>query len=75
MSDKQLNSQYLSNDQILRGPAVQAMTGLSRSTIYRLETKKNQFPKRVKLGERACGWRLSDVQAWIETRKQANSEA
>ena len=66
-AQKHLETQYLSNDQILRGPAVQAMTGLSRSTIYRLELN-GQFPKRLKLGERACGWKMSDIQRWIESR-------
>ena len=64
----------ITEDRILRCPAVQEMTGLSRSTIYCLELK-NAFPARVKLGERACGWRKSSIQIWIESREQAKSGA
>ncbi len=47
----------------LREPAVVRRTGLSRSTIYR-KAKEGTFPAPVKLGQRASGWRLSDLEAW-----------
>ena len=55
----------LSEDDILRLPAVQTKTGLSKSTIYEL-IRKDQFPKQLKptLG-RMSGWRSSDIQEWI----------
>ena len=40
---------------VLRLPAVCRMTGLRRSTIYRMQTN-GQFPQRVKIGARAVGW-------------------
>jgi predicted DNA-binding transcriptional regulator AlpA len=39
---------------VLRLPTVCRMTGLERSTIYRMQTQQ-QFPQRIKLGVRAVG--------------------
>ena len=54
-------------DKILRCRDVQEVTGLSRSTIYRLMSR-DDFPKATKLGVRAVGWRQSAVSDWIEGR-------
>lgn len=54
-------------DKILRRPDVEDITGLGRSTIYDW-MKKGEFPKPVKLGSRAVGWRESDIVAWLESR-------
>jgi prophage regulatory protein len=54
----------------LRMPAVVRLTGLGRSTIYRL-MDESKFPKSVKLGDRAVGWRQSDVDRWSEERPSA----
>ena len=35
--------------------------------ILRLE-KRGKFPKRIRIGERRVGWRLSDVEAWLAER-------
>ena len=49
---------------VLRREKVEAMTGLSRSTIYAL-VRRGSFPKPLRLGPRAVGWRLADVRDWI----------
>lgn len=51
---------------ILREKDLRVMTGLSRSTLWRLE-KANRFPKRVKLGKYSVGWRESEVKKWINS--------
>jgi len=56
-----------------RLPDVKARTGLSRSTIYKLESE-GKFPQRIKLGERAVGWRSNDVDTWIATRVSAGEQ-
>jgi prophage regulatory protein len=56
-------------DKILRCRDVQEVTGLSRSTIYRM-MDRNDFPKATKLGVRAIGWRQSAVNDWIEGRSR-----
>jgi len=43
------------------------MTGLSRTTIWRLENKE-EFPRRVSLGANSVGWRLSEVKRWVKGR-------
>jgi len=55
-------------DSILRRPLVEARTGLARSTIYEW-MKQGTFPKPVALGARLVGWRESDIDAWLDTRK------
>lgn len=50
---------------ILRLPAVKAVTGLSRSTVY-LRVAQGDFPKPVKLGGRAVGWIEAEIQEWIQ---------
>lgn len=54
---------------ILRKPAVRELTGLSLSTVRRLE-KAGNFPKRLKLSKSAVGWVESEVVAWVEARQR-----
>ena len=54
-------------DRLIRLPEVCRLTGLSRSTIYRL-MKQNRFPKNVFGSDRASVWRLREVMAWIGAR-------
>lgn len=53
----------------LRLPAVRKISGLSTSTIWRLE-REGLFPKRRKIGKRAVGWLLSDVNAWVASKAE-----
>lgn len=60
-------SQQHTNSIILRLPAVQARTGLSRSAIY-LYISQGRFPAQLALGPRASGWLSSEIDAWIAAR-------
>jgi prophage regulatory protein len=60
-------------DGLARLPEVEQVTGLSRSSIYRLEA--HGFPKRVKLGQRAVGWPREAVLHWCANRPSANQAA
>ena len=51
-----------------RLPSVVHMTGLGRSTIYR-QIAQRKFPAAVKLGDRAVGWRRTDIEDWMSTRE------
>jgi len=62
------------NNRLLRLPEVLARTGLSRSTLYRLEAD-GQFPRRVKLGKRSVAFRESQLLEWIESRSHAAAAA
>jgi prophage regulatory protein len=48
----------------LRLPAVEARTGLKRSTLY-ARAAAGTFPKPYKLGLRASGWAEDEIEAWI----------
>ncbi len=52
---------------IYRLPAVLEVTGLSKATIYRL-LGRGEFPPRVQLSARCVGWRVADIDAWLEAR-------
>ena len=52
------------SDRMLRSREVQQRTGLSRTTIWRLE-REGSFPKRVQISRNVVAWRESDVAAWI----------
>jgi prophage regulatory protein len=52
---------------ILRLRDVILRTGLSRSTIYKYMSV-GEFPKPLRLGSKAVGWRDSDIDEWIATR-------
>ena len=54
----------MQTDVILRLPKVTEVTGLPRSSIYDA-IHRGEFPRPLKLGARASGWRMSEVQQWI----------
>lgn len=57
----------------LRRPAVEAITGLSRSTIYSL-MQSGAFPRPVRIGDRAVAWPEVEIEAWISERLQDRGE-
>ena len=56
---------------ILRRKQVEAMTGLSRSSLY-LQMSKGLFPQAVRLTERSVGWTLESIENWIHSRIAAS---
>lgn len=66
-------------DRILRTPEVLELLGISRSSLYgKINPKAKQFdasfPRPLKLGASAIGWRLSSLMAWIESRHSATTQ-
>lgn len=55
---------------IIRKKQVEELTGRSYSSIRR-DMAVAGFPRPVQIGPRAIGWRLADVQKWIESRAEA----
>lgn len=51
-------------DRYLRLDAIVDRTGLSRATIYR-QIGSGNFPRQHKLAKRCCGWRESEINAWM----------
>jgi prophage regulatory protein len=56
---------------ILRIPELLDKTGLKKSHQQQLE-QRGEFPKRIKLSERASGWLESEVDEWIAKRVAAS---
>jgi prophage regulatory protein len=53
---------------IIRKPAVRLKTGLSDTTIWRLE-KADDFPKRIQITDGgAVGWFEDEVDDWVHDR-------
>jgi predicted DNA-binding transcriptional regulator AlpA len=57
-------------DRFTRVPEVERITGLSRTTIWRLE-RRNEFPRRRRLSANAVGWLESEIRAWMAERSAA----
>lgn len=53
---------------LLRTNEVIRQTGLSRSTLWRLE-REGKFPKRRQIGPASVGWLEHEVNEWIKSRK------
>ena len=57
-------------DRFLREPEVRHMTGLSRTTRWRLE-RAGKFPKRIPISENAKANLLSQIVDWMAARIKA----
>jgi prophage regulatory protein len=52
---------------LLRFPAVRDRTGLSRSTIWRLE-RQGTFPKHHRISANAVAWVEEEIANWIRSK-------
>src|SRR5579859_3201057 len=52
---------------LLRFPAVRERTGLSRSTIWRLE-RQGTFPRHHRISASAVAWVEDDIAKWIASK-------
>lgn len=53
-------------DRIVSIADTSAMVNMSRTSLWRRE-KAGTFPRRVRTGERGCGYKLSELLAWLES--------
>jgi prophage regulatory protein len=56
-------------DRLVRMNEVLYLTGLSRTTIWKME-REGKFPPKVVITGRHVGWRESAVQEWLDSREQ-----
>jgi prophage regulatory protein len=54
----------------IRRTEVEALTGLSRSTLYRM-METGDFPKPVKLTRKAVAWPEDQISEWLASRPTA----
>ena len=52
---------------ILRVHDVTRVTGLSRTTLWRLE-RRGEFPRRLRLSQNSCGWLAKEIDDWLLSR-------
>lgn len=55
----------------IRLPEVKRLTGLSESSIRRLE-QDGEFPSRRRVGKAAVAWPFSEIRSWMDTREKVN---
>ena len=55
---------------IIRRTEVLFMTGLATSTLY-AKMQAGEFPRPIKLGRRAVGWKSNTVELWITQQSEA----
>jgi prophage regulatory protein len=60
------------SEQLLRIAAVQARTGLSRASIWRL-ARDARFPAPVRIGQRAVAWLDTEIDRWIASCVEARN--
>lgn len=58
---------YTPRERFIRLPEVLYTTGLSRSTVYEMMSRK-QFPVQVSLGGKNVAWLASEVELWMDER-------
>ena len=58
---------------LLTRQEIEDITGLTRSTIYRL-MRRGAFPEPRRIGLRAVRWPESEIEAWLADRPRASGE-
>uniref|UniRef100_C6E131 Phage transcriptional regulator, AlpA n=1 Tax=Geobacter sp. (strain M21) TaxID=443144 RepID=C6E131_GEOSM len=56
-------------NEIIRPRDLPQLTGLSRTTIWRLE-KAKEFVQRIRLTRHSIGYRRVDIERWLEARAE-----
>jgi prophage regulatory protein len=57
---------------LLRRHQLEANLGISRSTIYQMMAS-GEFPKPLRIGRRAVGWRVEDIEKWLEEMQEQSN--
>lgn len=60
-------------DRIVRPAETSTITGRSLASIWRDE-KAGTFPRRIKIGANAVGYRLSELYAWMNSLQTVTDE-
>ena len=60
-------------DCFIRRPTILKATGLTDSTLFHL-VRNGVFPRPYKLSSRISAWKLSEVQAWMDSRQRSGEQ-
>ena len=58
----------------LRWPQIHELTGMSRTTVWRLETA-GKFPRRRRLTSNAVAWIEDEIMEWLDSREVGMGQA
>jgi prophage regulatory protein len=58
----------------IRRPELRQIVPLADTTIYDME-RRGEFPRRFNLTARCVVWDLTEVEAWLDARRQASDSA
>ena len=58
---------------IFRRRELENRIGVKRSSIYKM-MDEGLFPKPVRLGRRAVGWREEDIEHWLKQMQEVSDE-
>ena len=59
-------------DRLVRVKELKTIVGISATSIWR-RCKEGQFPEAVRVGPGAVAWRLSEVNAWMNSRQTVST--
>lgn len=62
----------MNSQQIIRLPAVLTKIGMSKPSVYNM-IKRGDFPAPIKLGAKASGWVVAEIDNWIAQRVSARN--
>mgnify|MGYP003143708400 CR=1 FL=1 len=48
---------------------LQELLSISRTQLYKIRKKYDDFPRPVDLGERTLRWKIGDIQEWINKQQ------
>ncbi len=65
-----MNNSTQTTNRFLREPEVARLTGLSRTTRWRLE-RAGRFPRKRRISENAVAWVASEIEIWMAERPEA----
>ena len=57
----------MSDKAIARTKIAAAILGVTPKHLHEL-AKREDFPAKVRIGSKAVGWRVSDLEAWIDAQ-------
>jgi len=55
--------------QIIRPTELAEILSVSKQTLWRMENR-GELPKRVKISKRAVGWLATDIQEFLEEKRE-----
>ena len=58
---------------LMRRSQLEERQGLTRSSIYKM-MDDGEFPRPMKIGRRAVGWRADEIAQWLEWQQEATSD-